>query len=86
MKQGEFDNILKWPFSGKFSVTIFDQSDAEFPNHISGTFVRAFRRPNAAQTPTLYGYAKFAPIPLICSPQYLRDDAVIVKIEIDIIH
>ena len=87
--QGEYDHDLEWPFSGKISFTILDQSDAEFHNHISGTFVakrnlRAFQKPTAAQQPTLYGYAKFAPIDLVCSPQYARDDTVIVKIEIDI--
>ena len=90
MMPGEEDHVLEWPFSGKISLTILDQSDAEFRNHISGSFVakrnlRAFQKPTAAQHLTLYGYVKFAPIDLVCSPQYARDDTVIVKIEIKII-
>ena len=88
MMKGEYDNILKWPFSAIISLTILDQSNGEDPHHISGTFVtdknqRAFQKPNTAvQHDILYGYAEFAPIDMICNPRYSRDDTVMIKIEI----
>ena len=88
MMQGEYDNILKWPFTAIISLTMLDQSNGEDPHHISGTFVtdrnqRAFQKPDTAvQYDTLYGYAEFAPVDMICNPRYSRDDTVMIKIEI----
>ena len=88
MMQGECDNILEWPFTAIISLTMLDQSNGEDPHHISGTFVtdrnqRAFQKPDTAvQYDTLYGYAEFAPIDMICNPRYSRDDTVMIKIEI----
>ena len=88
MMQGEYDHILKWPFTARISLTILDQSGAEFRNDISGTFLAkrnmmAFKKPIAdAREFSLYGYAEFAPIQLVCSPEYMKDDAIMVKIEI----
>ena len=88
MMQGEYDNILEWPFTAIISLTMLDQSNREDPHHISGTFVtdknqRAFQKPDTAvQYDTLYGYAEFAPIDMICNPRYSRDDIVMIKIEI----
>ena len=90
MMQGEYDTILGWPFGGRIVLTIKDQStDVNgFRNDISGTFmakrnVGAFQRPTAAGPySTLYGYAEFAPTALVCSPQYLKDDTVMIQIEI----
>ena len=90
MMQGEYDTILEWPFCGRIVLTIKDQTgDVNgFRNDISGTFmakrnVGAFQRPTAAGPySTLYGYAEFAPTDLVCSPQYLKDDTVMIQIEI----
>ena len=90
MMQGEYDTILEWPFCGRIVLTIKDQTgDVNgFRHDINGTFmakrnVGAFQRPTAAGPySTLYGYAEFAPIALVCSPQYLKDDNVMIKIEI----
>ena len=88
MMKGEYDNILKWPFTAIISLTMLDQSNGEDPHHISGTFVtdknqRAFQKPDTAvHRDSLYGYAEFAPIDMICNPRYSRDDTVMIKIEI----
>ena len=84
-KRGEFDNILPWPFMGSFSFTILDQSDVAdgFHNHITGTFARAFQKPIAGENGTLYGFAKFAPIEMVCTQRYSREDSVMIKVEID---
>ena len=89
-KRGEFDNILPWPFMGSFSFTILDQSDVAdgFHNHITGTFAtkgnqRAFQKPIAGENGTLYGFAKFAPIEMVCTQRYSREDSVMIKVEVD---
>ena len=90
MMQGEYDTVLEWPFGGRISLTIMGQStDVNGCRHdISGTFMakrdlRAFQKPTAAGPySTLYGYAEFAPTDLVCSPQYLKDDTVMIQIEI----
>ena len=90
MMQGEYDNILVWPFCGRISLTIMGQSTDVygFRHDISGTFMvqrnlGAFQKPTAAGPySTLYGYAEFAPTDRVCSPQYLKDDTVMIQIEI----
>ena len=90
MMQGEYDTILEWPFCGRIVLTIKDQStDVNgFRHDISGTFMakrnlEAFQKPTATgRYSTLYGYAEFAPTALGCSSQYLKDDTVMIKIEI----
>ena len=88
--QGEYDNILEWPFSGQISLSIKDQTgDVNgFRHDISGTFMAnrnlgAFQKPAATwRYTTLYGYEKFAPIAMVCTPQYSKDDTVMIKIKI----
>ena len=88
--QGDFDNRLKWPFCGRISLSMLDQSNDAHSicNDVSGTFManrnlQAFQKPSASgQYTTLYGYEKFAPIDTVCRPQYSKDDAVMINIEI----
>ena len=89
-KRGKFDNILSWPFMGSFSFTILDQSDVAdgFHDHITGTFAtrgnqRAFQKPIAGENGTVYGFPKFAPIEMVCTQRYSREDSVMIKVEID---
>ena len=92
MMKGDFDNRLRWPFCGRISLSMLDQSnDAHsFCNDVSGTFManrnfEAFQKPAASgQYTTLYGYEKFAPIDTVCRPQYSKDDAVMININIEI--
>ena len=90
MMQGEYDTVLEWPFGRRISLAIMGQStDVNgFRHDISGTFMAkrnlaAFQKPTATgRYSNLYGYAEFAPTALVCSPQYLKDDTVMIKIEI----
>ena len=88
--QGEYDTLLDWPFCGRISLTIKDQeTDVHgFRRDITGTFVAkrnqgAFQKPTAAgRYKTLYGYAAFAPVNMVCYPPYSKDDTVMIQIEI----
>ena len=87
---GECDDVLDWPFFGRITLSILDVGtrDAAFRNHLSGTFLAkpnlaSFQKPRATDIVNLYGYQDFAPIQLVCSPQYMKDNGtVMVKIEI----
>ncbi|CAH3106873.1 unnamed protein product [Pocillopora meandrina] len=88
MMQGDYDSILEWPFTGRIALSILDQSDgAEYRHHISETLVAkpnllAFQRPTAPRNYKGYGYVEFAPIEAIREPQYVRNNTMLVRIQI----
>ncbi|KAL9955369.1 hypothetical protein ACROYT_G036679 [Oculina patagonica] len=88
MMQGDYDNILEWPFTGRIALSILDQSDgAEYRQHISETLVAkpnllAFQRPTAPRNYKGYGYVEFAPIEQIREPQYVKNNTMLVRIQI----
>ena len=88
MMQGDYDSILEWPFTGRIALSILDQSDgAEYRHHISDTLVAkpnlsAFQRPTAPRNYKGYGYVEFAPIEAIREPQYVRNNTMLVRIQI----
>lgn len=88
MMQGDYDTILEWPFTGRIALSIMDQSDgAEYRQHISETLVAkpnllAFQRPTAPRNYKGYGYVEFAPIEQIREPQYVKNNTMLVRIQI----
>ena len=88
MMQGDYDTILEWPFTGRIALSILDQSDAsEFRHHISETLVAkpnllAFQRPTAPRNYKGYGYVEFAPIEQIREGQYVKNNTMLVRIQI----
>ncbi|XP_067043184.1 TNF receptor-associated factor 6-like isoform X1 [Acropora muricata] len=89
MMQGDYDSILEWPFTGRITLTILDQSEGtEFRQHISETLIAkpsllAFQRPTAPRNYKGYGYVEFAPIEHIRDPQYIKNNTMLVRIQID---
>ena len=88
MMMGDYDTILEWPFTGTIVLSILDQSDAsKFRYHISETFVAgpnllAFQRPTELCNNRGYGYFEFAPIEQIREGQYVKNDTMLVRIQI----
>ena len=89
MMQGDYDNILEWPFTGRITLTILDQSEnTEFRHHISESLIAkpnllAFQRPTTPRNHRGYGYVQFAPIELIRNPPYVKNNTMLVRIQID---
>ncbi|XP_015777923.1 PREDICTED: TNF receptor-associated factor 6-like isoform X19 [Acropora digitifera] len=89
MMQGDYDSILEWPFTGRITLAILDQSEGtEFRQHISETLIAkpsllAFQRPTAPRNYKGYGYVEFAPIEHICDPQYIKNNTMLARIQID---
>ena len=88
--QGDYDDILDWPFSGRITLAIIDQSDScEQRQHISEMLLSkptlaAFQRPKTHRNHKGFGYVEFAPISLVegGGPVYVKNDAVYIKVKV----
>lgn len=85
---GEYDDLLAWPFTGRLTLQILDQSDAEQRMHITEPLIAkptspAFQRP-AKQTRNHkgYGYLEFAPIEQLFRREspYVKNDTLYASI------
>ena len=87
MMQGDYDDDLEWPFTGRITVTILDQS--EFGHHIGESLngqpdMSAFKRLTTAPRNDLgFGFVTFTLIERILNPQYIKDNTMLVRIQID---
>ena len=88
MMQSDWDDTLDWPFSGRISLSILDQSDdGEDKRHISDTLVtrpnlRAFKRPATPRNHIGYGYEKFTNIQTLEDRRYLKNDCLLVRVQV----
>lgn len=86
--QGEYDDLLEWPFSGRIILTIIDQNPiCEMRNNISETLMSkpnlaAFQRPVSARNHKGFGYMEFLPLNIIDGSTYVRNDTLIIKANI----
>ena len=88
MMQGDYDEILEWPFTGRITLSILDQSEnVEYRRHIMETLIAkpnllAFQRPTAPRNYKGYGYVEFAPIDALLEGQYVKNNVLLVRIQI----
>ena len=88
MMQGDWDSILLWPFTGRITLSILDQTEnSEFRRHISETLVAkptllAFQKPAAPRNHKGYGYVEFAQIDQLQEPQYVKSNVMLIKAQI----
>lgn len=89
MMRGDYDDLLKWPFTGKITLSILDQSEGlAFRQHISETLIAkpnllAFQKPIAWRNSVCEGYEAMAPIEHIRDPQYIKNNTMLVCIQIE---
>ena len=86
--RGKNDDILSWPFKGKITLSILDQQNRECPQHITETLVAqphlaAFQKPSSNRNHKGFGYMEFAPIMLIETPTFLKNDCLIIRAKVD---
>ncbi|XP_068713284.1 TNF receptor-associated factor 6-A-like [Montipora foliosa] len=84
--KGDFDNSLVWPFDGIVTISVLDQSDCSPRRDLiqiiqANPDVPAFQQPGETICRTGYGYERFAPIEEFFGPRYVKDDAILLKIE-----
>lgn len=86
--QGEFDDILDWPFTGRIILTVIDQNPiCELRNHVTETLMSkpnlaAFQRPTNPRNHKGFGYMEFLPLNVIDKMTYIRNDTLIIKAQI----
>ena len=87
MMQSDWDDTLEWPFSGRISLSILDQSDdGEHKRHISKTLVTspdllAFKRPTTPLSHG-YGYVEFTQIETLEDRRYVKNDCLFVRAQV----
>jgi len=89
--KGEFDSLLSWPFSHKITFTLLDQNEnVEARRHVTYTIKpntckenRPFLgRPTGDRNASL-GAQKFVELDVLNSLDYILDDTIFIKVEID---
>lgn len=85
--RGNFDALLRWPFTQRVTMTLLDQVAGR--QHVTETF-RPDRSSSAVQRPVgdinvATGFPKFVPLASLESPQgvYVRDDTMFIRISVD---
>ncbi|KXJ29097.1 TNF receptor-associated factor 4 [Exaiptasia diaphana] len=90
--RGPYDALLKWPFDCRVTFTLLDQnSDPSQRKHLKFTIkpnpspenAQFLSRPHKAEKNASFGSAKFAKHAEIESRNYIKDDTVFLKINID---
>lgn len=86
---GDYDGNLRWPFTpGMINFFVLDQSEGTASRqHIKKSLkadsnLLVFHRPAVAGINGGVGFAEFAPIDHIREPLYIKNDTLLVKVEI----
>ena len=85
LMRGEFDDMLPWPFTGKITLSIVDQSDES--KHIEETLegdesIAAFHRPTSSRNHKGFGYMEFVPLNKIEGKSYVKHDTLMIRCQI----
>ncbi|XP_041365167.1 TNF receptor-associated factor 6-like isoform X2 [Gigantopelta aegis] len=86
--QGEFDDMLDWPFSGRIILSVVDQNTpCEVRNHVSETLIAkpqlaAFQRPVTTRNHKGFGYMEFLPLALMDNSSFVRNDTLIIRAQV----
>ncbi|KAL8574350.1 hypothetical protein ACOMHN_057342 [Nucella lapillus] len=86
--QGEYDDILEWPFSGRIILSIMDQNDVcERRQHVQETLVAqphlaAFQRPSTPRNHKGFGYMEFLPLNALQKSSFVKQNTLIVKVHV----
>jgi len=86
---GEFDSILKWPFKHTVSFSLLDQSeDRRRACNVVESFIPDpnwpnFERPSREVDQLGFGFPKFVPHELLEEREYIKDDALFIKVRVD---
>ena len=86
---GDYDNILKWPFTYPITFTLIDQSDDPSSCvHIKECFTpdptwKNFQKPSKDVHMLGYGYPTFVAQSFLKTKNYLKDDVLFVRVNVD---
>ena len=85
LMRGEFDDALSWPFQGKITLTVVDQSDDG--KHVVETLegnesVAAFHRPSMSRNHKGFGYMEFMPLTRMEGKSFIKNDMLVIRCQV----
>ncbi|XP_022668811.1 TNF receptor-associated factor 4-like isoform X2 [Varroa destructor] len=86
---GEFDSLLRWPFSLTVSFTLIDQPlNPDKACHIIESFVpdptwKNFQRPSKEPDALGFGFPRFVSHEMLKKCHYLRDGTLFIRVKVD---
>ena len=86
--QGEFDDMLDWPFTGRIILSVVDQNvSCEVRNHVTETLIAkprlaAFQRPTTTRNHKGFGYMEFLPLALMDNSSFVHNDTLIIRAQV----
>ncbi len=92
--KGEFDNLLTWPFNHKITFSLLDQCPTtESRRHVAYSVkpntckenMPFLGKPNGDRNAS-FGAQKFVELEVLQSLDYITDDSIFIKVEIDSEH
>lgn len=83
MRRGDNDDILQWPFTGRFSITMIDQCEGNVRRDFTEVMstrpgLEAFERPHDDRNIKGWGFAQFVPLVRVRS-QFVRRDTLLLQ-------
>lgn len=86
LEEGEYDNIIEWPMSGKIILTILDQSECQERKDVTRTLtckptIQAFQKPARLKNSKGYGFDEMLSHQDLRCGSYVRNDSMLIKIE-----
>ncbi|XP_069703120.1 TNF receptor-associated factor 4 isoform X1 [Periplaneta americana] len=86
---GEYDALLRWPFSHSVSFTLFDQSSVpEKACNIVESFIpdptwKNFQRPSKEPDSLGFGFPRFVSHEMLKKRHFLKDDTMFIRVKVD---
>ena len=86
---GDYDALLKWPFSHTVSFTLYDQAtNPDKACNIVESFIpdpswENFQRPSREPDALGFGFPRFVSHEMLKKRQFVKDDVFFVKVRVD---
>ncbi|KMQ91394.1 tnf receptor-associated factor 4 [Lasius niger] len=86
---GEYDALLRWPFSHSVSFTMFDQTViAEKACNIVESFIpdptwKNFQRPSREPDSLGFGFPRFVSHEMVKKRHFVKDDTMFIRVKVD---
>ncbi|XP_059060070.1 TNF receptor-associated factor 6 [Achroia grisella] len=85
MMRSEHDNSLEWPFNGRISFAMINQYDSDKTQKdtmMSISHLTAFKKPTLDICPRGFGYTTYAMIEDVVDNGFVKDDTLIIRVQI----
>lgn len=85
---GEYDSLLKWPFSHSITFTLFEQGSQNGQGGVAESFVpdptwENFQRPSDEPDQLGFGFPRFISHEMLNRRPFVKDDTVFLRVKVD---